>query len=213
MGGGPLMTAPRPAAGVILYGPPASGKDTVTRALTALDPRYVQFARFKVGSGSSSGYRMGTAEQLRELAAAGGVIYANRRYGNTYVLDRPGIRAAFTSGVPVMHLGQVDGVRALVDGFAAHWAVVLLRCPKPVTAARSARRGDSDTAARLAAWEATREDLDAHPDMVWDLTLDTATTPPQESARRIHRLRSGSTGPGAGEAMFSQGRARTATPG
>lgn len=174
--------------GVILYGPPAAGKDTVTQILAQLGSQYEQFARFKVGSGKTTGYRMGTAEQLHELEAAGDVIYANSRYGSTYVIDRPGVDAAFAVGVPVVHLGQVAGIHALVDGYAADWAVVLLWCPKDMTSLRSERRGDSDTAARLAAWEATREDLDAHPDMAWDLTVDTTVTSPQESARLIDQL-------------------------
>ena len=174
--------------GVILYGPPAAGKDTVTHALVELDARYGQFARLKVGSGKSSGYRMGTAEQLLELEAAGDVIYANRRYGNTYVIDRPGLDDAFAAGVPVVHIGQVDGIRALADGYAADWTVVLLWCPQEVTALRSEDRGDSDTAARLAAWAATREDLDAHPETVWNLIVDTTVTSPQESARLINQL-------------------------
>ncbi|MFL0395130.1 guanylate kinase [Streptomyces albus] len=174
--------------GVILYGPPAAGKDTVTTALTELRPQCRQFARLKVGSGKTSGYRMGTAEQLRELEAAGDVVYTNARYGNTYVIDRPGIDAAFAAGVPVVHLGQVDGVQALVDGYRATWSVVLLWCPREATAERSVGRGDSDTAARLAAWDATREDLDAHPDMVWDLTVDTTAASPQDAARLIDQL-------------------------
>ncbi|MGA4953760.1 phosphotransferase-like protein [Streptomyces lydicamycinicus] len=171
--------------GVILYGPPASGKDTITRALAELDPRYALFARLKVGSGKSAGYRMGTAEQLRELDAAGDVVYANSRYGNTYAIDAPGLDDAFAAGVPVVHLGQVDGIRALVDGYTAAWSVVLLWCPRTVTEQRSAGRGDSDTTARLAAWDATREDLDAHPDLAWDLTVDTTAVSPQEAARLI----------------------------
>ncbi|MEV7076663.1 guanylate kinase [Streptomyces sp. NPDC093990] len=174
--------------GVILYGPPAAGKDTVTRALAERDARFGQFARLKVGSGKSAGYRMGTTEQLLALEAAGDVIYANRRYGNTYAIDRPGLNAAFAAGVPVVHLGQVDGIRALVDGYMVNWTVVLLWCPQDVTAQRSDGRGDSDTAARLAAWAATREDLDAHPGMVWDLQVDTVATSPQEAARLIDQL-------------------------
>ncbi|MEV0695270.1 guanylate kinase [Streptomyces sp. NPDC050388] len=174
--------------GVILYGPPAAGKDTVTMALTELSLRYAQFARLKVGTGKSAGYRMGTAEQLRELEAAGAVVYANSRYGNTYVIDAPGLDAAFAAGVPVVHLGQVDGIRALVDGYAADWTVVLLWCPREVTAQRSDGRGDSDTMARLVAWEATREDLAAHPDTVWDLTVDTTVASPQDAARLIDQL-------------------------
>ncbi|WP_432029871.1 phosphotransferase-like protein [Streptomyces sp. 1222.5] len=174
--------------GVILYGPPASGKDTVTGALRDLDSKYAQFARLKVGTGKSAGYRMGTTEQLDKLEVAEDVIYANRRYGNTYVLDRPGLDAAFTAGVPVVHLGQVDGIRALVEGYPASWSAVLLWCPREATAERSAGRGDSDTTARLAAWDATRQDLDAHPNMVWNLTLDTTATSPQDAARLIDQL-------------------------
>ncbi|WP_432158763.1 phosphotransferase-like protein [Streptomyces sp. bgisy153] len=174
--------------GVLLYGPPAAGKDSVTRALSQLNCQYGQFARLKVGSGKSVGYRMGTSKQLLELETAGAVIYANSRYGNTYAVDRPGLDEAFETGVPVVHLGQVDGVRALVDGYTADWVVVLLWCPRGVTAQRSKGRGDSDTAARLAAWDATLKDLDAHPEMVWDLTVDTAATAPEESACLIDQL-------------------------
>ncbi|MFF8939212.1 guanylate kinase [Streptomyces paradoxus] len=174
--------------GVVLYGPPAAGKDTVTAALSALDSKYAQFARLKVGSGKSSGYRMGTAEQLHALETTGGVVYANSRYGNTYLIDKPGLDAAFGAGVPVVHLGQVNGIQALVDGYPADWSLVLLWCPREVTEQRSVGRGDSDTAARLAAWDATREDLDAHPGMVWDLAVDTTASSPQDAARLIDHL-------------------------
>ncbi|MGM0361697.1 phosphotransferase-like protein [Streptomyces griseoaurantiacus] len=177
-----------PKQGVILYGPPASGKDTVTTALTELNSKYAQFARLKVGTGKSAGYRMGTAEQLHELKAAGDVVYGNARYGNTYVIDRPGVDAAFAAGVPVVHLGQIDGIQALVGGYQADWTLVLLWCPREVTAQRSAGRGDADTTARLAAWDATREDLDAYPALAWDLTVDTTTTAPQDAARLIDQL-------------------------
>lgn len=174
--------------GIVLYGPPASGKDTVTAALTELSARYAQFARLKVGAGKSAGYRMGAAEQLHELEAAGDVVYANARYGSTYAIDRPGLDAAFAVGVPVVHLGQVDGIQAVVDDYPADWSVVLLWCPREVTEQRSAGRGDSDTAARLAAWDATREDLDAHSGLAWDLTVDTTASTPQEAARLIDQL-------------------------
>ncbi|MFE2838487.1 guanylate kinase [Streptomyces mirabilis] len=174
--------------GVILYGPPASGKDTVTHALAELNSRYRQFARLKVGSGKSTGYRMATVEKLQKLEAAGEIVYANSRYGNTYVIDRPGLDQAFAAQVPVVHLGQIDGIRTLVDGYPANWTLVLLWCPQAVTAQRSDHRGDADTAARLAAWEATCNDMEANPDVVWDLTVQTATTTPGESARLVDQL-------------------------
>lgn len=171
--------------GVILYGPPAAGKDTVTRALWDLNPSYRLFSRLKVGAGKSAGYRMGTAEQLAELEADGDVVYRNSRYGNTYVVDRPGLNEAFSAGVPVVHLGQVEGINALVKGYPAEWVVVLLWCARAETAVRSVGRGDADTEARLAAWDATRSDLDAHPGQVWDLTVVTTDITPAEAAGLI----------------------------
>ncbi|MBP0453970.1 HAD-IA family hydrolase [Kitasatospora sp. RG8] len=173
--------------GVILYGPPAAGKDTVTSALTSLDPTYSLFSRVKVGPGRSAGYRMGTPEQLQELRASGAVVYENARYDSTYVTDRPGLDAAAAAGVPVMHLGQVDGVRVVLDSYPGRWLTVLLWCPRETTAARSARRGDVDTPARLAAWDATRADLAANSGFAFDLTIRTDEVVPEAAAAQIRR--------------------------
>ena len=173
--------------GLLLYGPPAAGKDTVTHALVGLDTRYTLFRRLKVGAGKTAGYRMGSPTLLTQLEAAGDVIYANSRYGNVYVVDRLGLDAAFAVGVPVVHLGQVAGVRALVTGYPAAWLTVLLWCPRELTEARSIARGDADTAARLAAWDATEQDL-ASDSFPWDLTVDTAVTDPTDTARRVDQL-------------------------
>ncbi|MFJ9447160.1 HAD hydrolase-like protein [Kitasatospora sp. NPDC101235] len=173
--------------GVILYGPPAAGKDTVTRALADLDTEFSLFSRVKVGPGRSAGYRMGTPEQLEKLRTSGAVVYENLRYESTYVTDRPGLDTAFTAGVPVMHLGQVDGVRAVLNGYPAQWLTVLLWCPREVSEARSIGRGDADTSARLAAWDATRADLDANPDFQFDLTIHTDAVTPAAAAAQIRQ--------------------------
>ncbi|MFF2074615.1 guanylate kinase [Kitasatospora sp. NPDC058162] len=162
----------------------------MTRALQEVGD-YQLFSRLKVGAGKSEGYRMGTPGQLAELESAGDVIYQNCRYGNTYVIDRPGMDAAFGAGTPVVHLGQIDGIAALVRGYPADWAVVLLWCGREVTAARSASRGDQDTEARLSAWDATQADVEAHPDQVWDLSVDTSAVDPVETARLVDALLSG----------------------
>ncbi|MFJ7912615.1 HAD family hydrolase [Kitasatospora sp. NPDC096204] len=142
----------------------------------------------KVGPGRSAGYRMGTPEQLAQLRATpGAVVYENSRYGSTYVTDRPGLDAAFAAGVPVMHLGQVDGVRAVLDGYPGRWLTVLLWCPRETTAARSASRGDIDTPARLAAWDATETDLTANPHFQFDLTIHTDEVAPEAAAAQIRQ--------------------------
>ncbi|MFD4659700.1 HAD-IA family hydrolase [Kitasatospora sp. NPDC058444] len=190
------MSGAPAARGVILYGPPAAGKDTVTRALVAADAEFALFSRVKVGAGRSAGYRMSTPEQLEELRSSGAVVYENSRYGSTYVTDRPGLDAAVEAGIPVMHLGQVDGVRAVLNGYPADWLTVLLWCPREVTEARSADRGDADTPARLAAWDATRADLDASPDFRFDLTIRTDEVTPAVAAAQIHQALAAPRGDG-----------------
>jgi guanylate kinase len=180
--------------GILLYGPPAAGKDTITEALAALDARYVPFPRLKIGTGKTEGYRMGTPEQLAALEARGDVIYRNDRYGNIYVVDRPGLDQAMEGDrVPVVHLGQMVGMEQVTALFPAAWLRVLLWCSKETTARRSSHRGDTDTAARLAAWDATRADLEEHPQAHWELRVDTDVTAPREAAQRIDDIVSATT--------------------
>lgn len=172
--------------GVLLYGPPAAGKDTITGALAELDVRYVPFTRLKIGTGKTHGYRMGTPEQLAALEARGDVVYRNDRYGNIYVVDRTGLDLAMEGGrAAVVRLGQMAGMEQVTALVPALWVRVLLWCAKETTARRSPQRGDTDTAARLAAWDATRVDLANHPQADWELRVDTDVTAPREAAQRI----------------------------
>ncbi|MFE0423441.1 guanylate kinase [Streptomyces sp. NPDC058953] len=175
--------------GILLYGPPASGKDTITAVLAGLDRRYAPFTRLKIGAGRTHGYRMASRRELERLEECGDVVYRNDRYGNTYVVDRPGLREATSGGsVPVVHLGQIAGVRAVAEGFPARWCRVLLWCRRETTERRSIGRGDGDTAARLGAWDATERDVTNHPGTEWDLRVHTDDVPPQDAAARIHAL-------------------------
>ncbi|MGW0879601.1 guanylate kinase [Streptomyces sp. NPDC002671] len=175
--------------GILLYGPPTAGKDTITDVLTELGARYVRFTRLKIGTGNTKGYRMGTPEQLTDLEARGDVIYRNERYGNIYVVDRPGLEQAMEGGrTPIVHLGQMAGMEQVSSLFPAQWVRVLLWCSKETTALRSPQRGDNDTAARLAAWDATETDLAAHPWAQWELRVDTDAAAPLEAAKRIDAI-------------------------
>lgn len=167
--------------GVILYGPPAAGKDTITALLGA---PYELFRRVKHGPGKSRGYRMRSAVQVDDMHARGEVIYANQRYNATYVIDRPGIEAALSEAVPVVHLGQVAGIEALVRADVADWLLVQLWCERDATRDRSRARGDEDVSARLSAWDATATDL-AAAEFTWNLIIDTSRHEPADAAAMI----------------------------
>jgi guanylate kinase len=159
---------------IILYGPPASGKDTITRELTSLDGRYAHFRRLKVGPGRTQGYRAITTEELSTRDDAGDILYSNARYGSTYAVDRSELTAMSGRGqVPIVHLGQITGIHAVIAGCALDWLVVCLWCSRTEVAKRLTGRQDDRTAERLAAWDATAADVRAAGTAVFGLAINT----------------------------------------
>lgn len=167
--------------GVILYGPPASGKDTVNAALHEGDSRYELYRRLKVGAGRTAGYRMSTAGELSRLEASGQLIYANERYSATYAIDRPELARILDSGhIPVVHVGQPKALEILTAAMpSVRWITIELWCPRPIAAARIEARATGDTPARLRVWDDTPR-LPAP-----SLQVDTSETSPAEAARLI----------------------------
>jgi guanylate kinase len=169
--------------GIILYGPPASGKDTITLALSALDSRYVLFPRFKVGGGRTAGYRIATPEAVNELRADGAIVWENHRYGATYVIDRPSLAEHLRTHIPVVHLGQraaVEAIREATPG--AHWFSIWLWCPRDIAKQRITARSTGDSDERMRVWDET------YPLVNCDLRIDTAKVAPVAAAAAIHEL-------------------------
>lgn len=171
---------------IALYGPPASGKDTITAALMHLSADYAPFERVKVGSGRSNGYRPATRAEVERLRDRGLIVYENEQYGNLYVVDRPALDALLDRGaIPVVHIGQIEGVRALKQ-YPAEWLAVLLWCSRQVAEQRARARGSKDVADRLAAWDETVADVARSLPDDFSLRIDTEQQSPAEAARSIH---------------------------
>ncbi|WP_028647284.1 hypothetical protein [Nocardiopsis sp. CNT312] len=166
-------------AGIILYGPPAAGKSSVTRELQNLDQRFELFRRMKTGRGRSSEYRMVTPEDIQEAHRRGEVVWQNERYGSVYVIDRPGLVAMMEDRIPVVHLGQAEGVLAVLTAVPACWLVAYLWCPREVALSRIRERATGDTEERVRVWDETPELPTA------DLIVDTSMTAISEVAKRV----------------------------
>ncbi|MDF3140091.1 MULTISPECIES: guanylate kinase [unclassified Streptomyces] len=176
-------------SGVILYGPPGSGKDTITAELSALRPEFVLFQRLKAGPGRTAGYRLTTAEHVEELAQAGEILYRNSRYDAEYAIDRGEVSALVDAGrIPVLHVGQVTGAHA-VAAHPINWARVLLWCPEDVTRQRCQGRGDKDLDTRLKVWHETRQDLLDHAAEPWSLVIRTDQLSAAQAAQAIDKAR------------------------
>lgn len=172
---------------VVLYGPPTSGKDTVTAALQAVDPRFRLVTKLKQGSGRSTGYRFVSAEELESLRRQDRIVVETRRYGNIYAVDRRSLTEPQDSGlVPVTHIGNVADMRSLLSGARTQWVRVLLWVPKVVCETRSRQRGDTDTAKRLTAWDETARDLlDSDLRSLFDLVVRTDRSDAERTAKDI----------------------------
>ncbi|WP_063004654.1 hypothetical protein [Nocardia salmonicida] len=172
------------SSGLILYGAPATGKDTVTAALSRLDPRYRLFERLKSGTGRTVGYRMTDDAELDHLEEVGLLVWANTRYGARYAIDRPGLDELIASDViPVIHAGQPQVIDAVRDARPdVEWTVVQLRCDADTAQARIIARQTGDVAERVATGQAT-------PPINADLTIDTDSVDPDQAAQTIRAFR------------------------
>jgi guanylate kinase len=166
--------------GVILYGPPASGKDTVTRALENLGHDYRHFERLKAGGGRTDGYRLTTDWELDALWQRGQLIWENSQYGARYAIDRDGIECALRQCIPIVHVGQPEAATALQRAVPhASWILIHLWCPRGDTERRLAARRDVNASERLRVWDETSAPTQPH------LFIDTSRMSPEATARLI----------------------------
>ncbi|MFG2078687.1 guanylate kinase [Nonomuraea maritima] len=169
--------------GVVLYGPPASGKSSTTVALSEIDPRFTLVRKLKAGNLRGTEYDFTSVEELARLRSAGRLLLESHRYGNTYAVDRHQIDQLTAAGrVPIVHLGNIADIRRLIE--PAPWLLVLLWIPRDVCEQRSRQRGDTDTPHRLKAWDETLADL-AEGDDLFHLRFHTDHATPDEVARQI----------------------------
>jgi guanylate kinase len=119
---------------VLLYGPPAAGKDTITAEICRQQPqRFALYKKLKAGSGRIEGYRPAALEDLADSRRRGEILHETCRYGSVYAVDHAGFDAFTRSEMtPVVHMGQLAGVRRLRAHPPFVWVCVLVWCDRAV---------------------------------------------------------------------------------
>lgn len=161
--------------GLVLIGPPAAGKDTITDIVEQRSNLRL-LKKAKAGSGRSAGYRLVSMEEFDECVARGEMVSTVERYGNRYGVMRADVAAIQQAGdIPVIHTASVEEALTLAaDGMA----LCLIWCSRSESADRLRHRDQSTVDERLAVWDQLQDDLDViakHLDLVIDTTDQSAS--------------------------------------
>lgn len=178
------------SATILLVGPPASGKDTITAALEQIDDRYVYFEKLKVGSGRTNGYRMTESAALDAMLSRGEIALLTSRYSSRYAVDYREITRLTEAGrTPVIHIGRIHDLLELRSNIRSqHMLTVLLKLPRDVAIERICARGTGDEKSRIAAYDedvAQARAIGESPD-IFEVVIDTAQTDAATAAQFIH---------------------------
>lgn len=105
---------------LVLAGPPAVGKDTLTLKLEKLYSKFILFDKLKTGGGRRKTYRRISSEEFTRMSAAGSMVSEVRQHGSCYGVDREHLQALINADfVPVIHTAHESEWKALSahDGF------------------------------------------------------------------------------------------------
>lgn len=135
----------RPAyGGIVLAGPPASGKRTVRFALTSLRRSYASFPALTVAHRPQIDAEQTTQRHLDEMRAWAQIFHELRVEGANYAYDRERLSKLREEGrIPVACVDDPDALLAF-EREADDWLRVLLWCPREEAERRLSRGWPGD---------------------------------------------------------------------
>ena len=180
---------PRPAyRGVILAGPPASGRRTVAFALTSLRRSYAHYPALTTERQALVDAARTTQSQLDELRSWAQLFVEFTCEGISYAYDHQRLNKLREQGrIPVACVDDIDVLRAF-EQEADDWLQVLLWCPRQEAERRLASTPDvhrTSAPAGLRRWDRSTKRLLREP-LRFPLSIRTDRMDPVHVAQIVH---------------------------
>ncbi len=181
---------------ILLSGPPASGKDSLTEALHGIDPKFVHFRKHRAGSGGQPGaaYIDISVSQFERMAQQNRFAQWHDRYGRYYGVAVEELdRTLSTAKIPIIHVGKYQNLLALRQHPLLRPALsILLLCSRAAAGVRLENRHAGqlgEVEARLAAFDqeqqTLRDERDRRGLLDFDLVTDSGSKTVSQLARSI----------------------------
>ncbi|XOB90951.1 hypothetical protein ACMC9M_11475 [Pseudomonadota bacterium 24LQ007] len=182
---------------LLLSGTPASGKDTITRLLVELDPRFCHFKKHRSSNQPKADgtYINVTPDEFSSMLAQGAFLQHHYRYDRGYGVARSELDQHWAKGeIPIIHVGKYENISPLRTQEVKATSVLLM-----VSLSETQRRlqqrhaGDiEEVERRIAAYHEEREELAAlvrsGNALEFDLIVDNSGENPKKIARLIAQL-------------------------
>lgn len=179
---------------LLLSGTPASGKDTVTRAILRRSDRFIWLRRYRTGTAAPKPpYHQVDEATFEWMAEFGQFLQHHDRYGRRYGITARDVIAAMVGGlVPILHIGRPGHLAPLLDFGGPGAMSVLLLSGRRETQTRLEGRSPGDPAdvrRRLAAYETERAELarllHTGKPLPYDVAIETGRRAAGETAEMI----------------------------
>lgn len=167
---------------ILLSGTPASGKDTITRILTELNPKFRHFKKHRASEQAKTDgtYIHVSASEFADMAAAGEFLQHHYRYERGYGVSKNELNRHWSLGeIPIIHVGKYENIAPLKAEGVVATSILLLVSEEESLRRLKQRHQDEpeeEVERRIAAYRQERNELAAliasGAPLAFDLVLD-----------------------------------------
>jgi len=179
---------------LLLSGTPASGKDTITRLLLELDPRFRHFKKHRSSDQEKADgtYIHVTSNEFSSLLAQGAFLQHHYRYDRGYGVAHSELDQHWAKGeIPIIHVGKYENISPIRTQEVKATSVLLMVSLSETQRRLHQRHTDDieEVERRIAAYHEEREELAtlirSGKALEFDLIVDNSGETPEVIARLI----------------------------